>query len=70
MLIKILINLIKKYSKNSNIVKYVIYLIYVTFSVKTQLKSFLFISYFLHNIILHIVKNILWKYFLGIFNID
>ncbi len=42
----------------------------MTLSVKTQLKSFLDIYYFLHKIILHIVKNILWKYIIGFFNID
>ncbi len=31
---------------------------------------FFYIDYFLHKTILHIVKIILWKYILGIFNID
>ncbi len=39
----------------------------VTLSVKTQLKS---IYCFLHKIILHMVKNILWKCNLHIFHID
>ncbi len=33
-------------------------------------KVFYLIYYFLHKIILHIVKNILWNYILGSFNID
>ncbi len=36
-------------------------LLYVTLSVKTQLKSFFETYYFLQNIILGVVKNILWK---------
>ncbi len=33
-------------------------------------ENFFDIYYFLHKLILHIVKNILWKYILCIFNID
>ncbi len=43
----------------------------VTLSVKTQLKSFfLWFAVFYKKIILHMVKNILWKLYLYIFNID
>ncbi len=45
------------------------FLSFVTLSVKTQLVFFQIYN-FLHKIILHIVKNILWKYILDIFNID
>ncbi len=59
-----------KVKKNSFYSKYRFYVIWSSLSVKTQLKSFLEIYYFLHKIILYIVKNILWKYIIGIFNID
>ncbi len=45
--------------------------VYVTLSVKTQLKSFLFVIYcFLHKLISHKVKDILWKFYLHSFKID
>ncbi len=46
--------------------------LFVTLAVKTQLKSFFVcvIYCFLHKIILHKVKNILWKCNLDIFNTD
>ncbi len=45
-------------------------LIFVTLSVKTQLKSIFCDLCFQHKLILHKVKNILWKCNLHIFKID
>ncbi len=42
----------------------------LNYRVKTQLKSFLVICCFLQKLILHKVKNILWKFNLYIFNIE
>ncbi len=45
-------------------------LLYVTLSVKTQLKLFFVICCYLQKIILHVIKKIIWNFNLYIFNID
>ncbi len=67
----VILSWIKNNNNNTYILnKVLVKLAYVTLSVKTQLKSFFVIFCFLQKIILQMVKNILWKCNIYIFNID